>query len=233
MNKRDLPTEVYSNIRSRILNFLILPGMRISDRDIAQELGLSRTPVREALIRLAGNGLVQVIHNRGFSVRQFTIKEVRNIYSVREALELLAISLVIERMDVEISKSMKSVLHSYRPTGSVPNINEFNKADEDFHQFITKNCDNELLENQLNSLRDQLAVLRRYAHLFSEDWRSSYEEETYEQHRAIYEHMVQGNVEEAKKAASVHIKASMDSVIDALENQLSVEKKSIILTKSS
>ena len=88
MVKKDLKkNEVYSDLRSRIVNFTLLPGDRVSDKEIANELAISRTPVREALVRLSGEGLVQAIPNRGFRVKVFTLKEIEDLYTFRESLE--------------------------------------------------------------------------------------------------------------------------------------------------
>ena len=216
MNKKDLPSEIYSLIRSRILTFKILQGVKISDKDIASELNVSRTPVREALIRLAGHGLVQSLHNRGFKVREFTIKEVEDIYILREALELLAVKLAYKNQDKEKIRVMQELLDRCSGLVASGNRNAFNKADEDFHKLIAEFSGNQPLKAQLDSLYDQLAILRRYAHLLSENWRGTYEEETYKQHLKIFEHMLNGELTKAKQAMARHIRASMNSVVDAL-----------------
>jgi len=221
MNKKDLPTEVYSLLRSRILNFSILPGVKISDKDIAEELGISRTPVREALIRLAGHGLVQSMHNRGFSVREFTVKEVEDIYTLRNALELLAVKLAMKNLDKERIQVLQKLLDSYPDLIASGNRNEFNRADEDFHMLIAEFSENRPLKSQLNSLHDQLGILRRYAHLLSDSWRVTYEGETYNQHLKIFKHMIDGELSKAKQAMSRHIGASMNSVLAVLENDRS------------
>ena len=220
MNKNDLPSEIYSLIRSRILAFKILPGVKISDKDIAGELGVSRTPVREALIRLAGHGLVRSLHNRGFTAREFSIKEVEDIYTLREALELLAVKLAHKNLDKEKIRAMQKLLDGYPELIASGNRNTFNQADEDFHMLIAAFSDNQPLEAQLNSLHDQLAILRRYTHLLSESWRVTYEEETYQQHLKIFEHMLDAELTKAQQAMSRHIKASMNSVVAALEQNL-------------
>ncbi len=217
MNKKNLPTEIYLLLRSRILSFKILPGVKISDKEIAEELGISRTPVREALIRLTAHGLVQSLHNKGFTVREFSVKEVQDIYTLREALEVLAVKLAIRNMNPERVQVLETLLSSYPSLIASKNSNEFNKADENFHTCIAEFSDNVALKNQLNSLHDQLAILRRYAHLLSERWRDAYEEETYRDHRNIFNYMINNELTKAEQAMSKHIKASMDSVVTALK----------------
>jgi DNA-binding GntR family transcriptional regulator len=216
MNRKDLATEVYQILRGRILDFKVLPGVKISDAELAKELGISRTPVREALIRLCAHGLVQSSHNRGFSVRVFTIKEVRDLYALREALELLSVKLAIGRMGLDQVAALENLLGTYPELIESRNRARFNQADEDFHLMIAGFSDNRVLEMQLNSLHDQLAILRRYAHLLAENHRQAYEEETYREHLRIFNHMALGKVEDATQAMATHIVASMNSVIEAL-----------------
>jgi DNA-binding GntR family transcriptional regulator len=219
MNKKDLKKEVYNELRARILNAVILPGVRISDKDIAKELGTSRTPVREALIRLGDHGLVQAVHNRGFTVREFTIKEVKDIYIVREALEVLAIGLTAENLDSQKRQTIQDLLDEYPQLIASGSRNAFNRADEKFHLLIARFSDNALLVKQLNSLHDQLAILRRYAHLLADGPRKRYEEDTYREHLAVFELLVQGEMPRAKQVLAQHIQASMHSVIEVLEKR--------------
>ena len=219
MNKKDLKQEVYKELRTRILNALILPGVRISDKKIAEELGTSRTPVREALIRLADHGLVQAVHNRGFTVREFSVREVRDIYVVREALEVLAIGLSAAHLDGPKKQKLKDLLDRYPNLIASGSRDAFNRADEEFHLLIAQFSANALLVRQLNSLHDQLAILRRYTHLLIDGPRKRYEEDTYREHWAIFELLEQGKVSQAQKALGQHIQASMESVIEVLEKR--------------
>ena len=220
MNKKDLTAEVYEELRSRILDFKMMPGVRISDKDIAEELGLSRTPVRQALIRLSGRGLVSAHHNRGFFVKLFTIKEVQDLYTVRRALELLALELAIPRLTPNHSSRFKALLDRYQALIESPDRHAFNKWDEDFHMHIARVADNQLLETQLDTLHDQLAVLRRYAHLLA-DWPKRYESDTYADHLEIFNRMGEKNLEGAASSMARHIEESKIYVVEALKKNLS------------
>lgn len=220
MNKKNIPAEMYSLIRSRILSFKLLPGVKVSDKDIAKEFGTSRTPVREALIRLADHGLVTALHNKGFTVRQFSIKDVEDIYILREALEILAVKLTIKNYDKTLINKITKHVDTYPDLIASRNRNGFNKADEEFHLLIAQGSDNQSLIEQLNTLHDQLAVLRRYAHLLSNDPTEAYETETYTQHRQILNCIVKKDVQTAATLMSEHIFDSMDSVLDAMKQNL-------------
>ena len=107
MTKRKLTKTVYEIVKSSILTFRYLPGLKISDDEIAREIGISRTPVREALNRLAEQGLLESRPNRGFWVKTFSEKEVIDLYTLRASLECLAVELVSKKMNAKIGKSLK------------------------------------------------------------------------------------------------------------------------------
>ena len=91
MNKRALTHESLLWLKKQILTFKLLPGVRISDKEVAEQLGISCSPVREALIHLAEQGLVEGRHNRGFTVKMFSIKEIEDLYTLRATLESMAV----------------------------------------------------------------------------------------------------------------------------------------------
>ena len=220
MNKKNLPIKIYDIIRNRILSFKLLPGVKISDKEIAAEFGISRTPVREALIRLTNQGLVTSLHNRGFTVRQFSIKEIEDIYLLREAMEILAVKLVIQRLKNETVDQIDKLIEEYPTLMTSGSRKDFNRADEHFHLFIAEHSENALLKEQLASLHDQLAVLRRHAYLLSQESLETYEDETFKQHLEVLDYIRNHDEKNAVDAMSRHVRASMDSVIAALKDNL-------------
>ena len=209
MVKKDLKkNEVYSELRSRIVNFTLLPGDRVSDKEIANELAISRTPVREALVRLSGEGLVQAIPNRGFRVKVFSIKEIEDLYTLRESLENLSIRLATPKLDEARIRAMRNLMKKYPGLMDTENLPGFNKADEEFHHNIAQYSENVLLRQTLFNLQGQLRIIRRYQHL-----RANSFEETYDEHSRILDHMIGGEVVEAQKIMSEHIMESMIHII--------------------
>jgi len=214
MNREDLTGRAFRELRRQILNFRLLPGVRISDKEVAEVMGLSRTPVREALIRLAGQGLVQARHNRGFTVRVFTIKEVEDLYTLRENLETMAVRLATERMDREKEKALRLHLERYPGLVAKGNLVRFNETDNEFHDLIARMSGNDLLAKTLGGLHDQLRLVRRYQHLHPDSFRH-----TYQEHGRIVDYMVLGEARQARTAISRHILNSMALVIKMLESE--------------
>lgn len=209
--KRDRAAQVFEILKHRILNFQLSPGVKISDKEVAESLGISRTPVREALNRLAEQGLVEFRPNRGFAVKVFSKKEVRDHYVLRETLESLAVELATPQLDQRKIKVMKDLLKTYVSLLKSGDLARFNDADERFHDLIALYSGNSALYETLKNLHGRIRIIRRYDHL-----RSSSFQETYEEHSEILTHMVRGDVTKAKKAMSSHILNSMKVVMKAL-----------------
>lgn len=96
MKKKSLSSIVYDNLKTKILNNELLPGDKLIEMDIAKELGVSRTPVREALSRLSEEGLAENFPRKSFIVSKISLRKAKDLYDVRTALEPLAIKLVAQ-----------------------------------------------------------------------------------------------------------------------------------------
>ncbi len=205
---------VLEYIRSRILNFSFLPGVKISDDEIAKILGTSRTPVREALNRLAEQRLVESRPNRGFVVKVFTRKEVADHYMLREALECLAVRLAIQSITREEIKSLKGLLATYPAIMKSHDIARFNEVDERFHDLIALYSGNVALHEAVRNLHGRIRIIRRYDHI-----RATSFQETYEEHQLILDYVVRKDVRRAVKLMSSHILNSMKVVMQIVPEQ--------------
>lgn len=211
MKKRDISGKVYDELTSRIRNFHLLPGVRISDEEVARELGVSRTPVREALNRLAEQGLVKMRPNKGFWVSTFSKKEVEDLYILRDVLERLAVALTIKNLNGKRERKLRANLEKYHKLIRVKNLAGFNDADEEFHDLIAQFSENTALYQTLKNLSGKIRIIRRYDHL-----RPTSFQETYEEHKQILEQMVAGDSIKARRAMSRHIINSMKTVLRTL-----------------
>ncbi|MEW6264945.1 MAG: GntR family transcriptional regulator [Thermodesulfobacteriota bacterium] len=214
MTKKDLTQEVFLELRSRILNFKLLPGVRVSDKEMAEKFGLSRTPVREALIRLAEQGLLEARHNRGFTVKVFSTREVQDLYTLRATLEEMAVDLTTKNLDREKAQTLRDILAAYPALMKDQNLAGFNDADEAFHRQIADYSHNALLAQTLKSLQGQVRLARLYDHLRPVSFM-----ETYREHTQILEHMTRGEAARARKAMARHILNSMKIIIKILEGR--------------
>jgi GntR family transcriptional regulator, rspAB operon transcriptional repressor len=205
---RKLSANILDHIKSRILNFSLLPGVKISDEEIAKVFGTSRSPVREALNRLVEQELVEYRPNRGFTVKVFTRKEVADHYVLREALESLAVRLAAQSMGHEEVKSLEDLLETYPAVMKSQDLARFNECDERFHDLIALYSGNASLHKALRNLHGIIRIIRRYDHI-----RAGNFQDTFEEHQLILKHMIAKDAPEAVRLMSLHIIKSMELVM--------------------
>lgn len=212
MKDKNLVQNTALYLKNQILNFKMLPGVKISDKEVAQQLGISRSPVREALIQLAEQGLVDVRYNKGVTVKDFSIKEVEDLYTLRAALESLAVNLTTKNMDQRKLRALESLLNSYTKIIHDNDPVAFNNADQKFHELIAIYSDNQPLAQHLKNLQGQVRLIRRYEHL-----RATSFQETYDEHSEILHHISASNSAKAQRAMSAHILRSMRVIVHILK----------------
>lgn len=206
--KQNLSVKVSDVIREKILDFSLAPGFRLSDNQIAQDMEISRSPVREALNRLTAEGIVEALTNRGFIVKKFGIKEIEDLYVLRERLETLAVELATLNLDTSRQKALEALLRNARSSHENRDLKGFNASDEAFHDMIALYSENQPLGEMLKNLRGKIRVTRRYDHL-----RPGSLEEAHESHLDILASMIQKDVKGAKEKMSSHIIISMKAIL--------------------
>lgn len=153
----DMVERIAATLKEQILEGTLAPGQRLISRDLIEELGVSRGPLREAFRRLAADRLVQIIPNRGALVRRLSHDEIINLFQIREALEGQAARLAAERIDEGDNRLMfqeivdQGALHKARQE-----IHPFIVHNREFHQAIVKLSGNPELGELID--RYQLAV---------------------------------------------------------------------------
>lgn len=191
---------VFQTLRQAILKGELEPGERLMEIQLAERLGVSRTPVREAIRKLELEGLVVMIPRKGAEVASITEKNVRDVLEVRKALEELAVTLACQRMDEsQFGKfdEQNSVFEEALKTGD---FTEIARQDIDFHEVIYLAAGNERLQQMLNNLQEQM-YRYRLEYIKEEQQRSKLVQE----HQEIAEAIQTRNVERAKSAIRLHI----------------------------
>ncbi len=205
----DLPVslneEAYRRIRAAIEAKAVGNGEPLSEARLARKLGISRTPVREALKRLAVEGLVEVFPRRGTFVRIPNMARTREIFQVREALEGMAARLATPLVDArELSEFRARIEASHRRNDA----QEVFRVGRSFHSWIAAHCGNNLLIEYLTSLRSQIdAVFSIGAHLPGQMDRS------YREYRSIMHAMKLGNADRAEAAMRRHIASVRNNLL--------------------
>ena len=153
-NLREL---VLQHVRSEIISGQSAPGSMYSVPSLATALGVSTTPVREALLELARSGLIEPLRNRGFKVVAPTLTQLRNLFDMRELLELFAAEQVALKRKKDLSglRILADDIAKAVVSGSVP---DYLETDRRFHHALTEEADNELLTETVMGLRDKMRL---------------------------------------------------------------------------
>jgi DNA-binding GntR family transcriptional regulator len=202
-------------IKRLILNGTYRPGERVKEAEIAQALGVSRSPVREAVVHLANEGLIKLHLQRGAFVREFDMREVRELYEVREAVEVKAVRLAAERAGEEDLAELREFLDSVEgaleehdasstdglrgrtPTDPYP-------LDLDYHREVAMLSKNERLTHYVMEVNTQLYLAKLKATAPPGRAMGAHEE-----HLAIYEAIRSGDPDAAEKAMKLNIRNSL------------------------
>jgi DNA-binding GntR family transcriptional regulator len=148
---------VYAHIRDLILTNVLRPGQKLVDRDLAEQLGVSRTPVREALGRLAMMGLVEARSRRGYYVKQYTAEEMTDLYKFRKILEVSAARLAAINADASQMQEFEAILIKSEELAANPSNHAKTVAlDLELHELIARASGNKSLHQAIKALMDKV-----------------------------------------------------------------------------
>ncbi len=159
-NKVPLTTEAYDTIKHQIIDLHLRPGEIIMVQQLSRKLGISRTPVREALVRLKNEGLVESAEGRKFKVCELTLDTIIEIYDIRECLESLAIGRVSEIVTKTQMNHLKNILAKMKVALENKNYDSFFEQDSNFHNYIIEACGNKILKTLMKQLNDKVQRIR-------------------------------------------------------------------------
>lgn len=163
----NLTTEVYEQLRQAIVEGSIRPNERLIESDLAERLDVSRTPVRESMLRLAGDGLI-VSYRRGWVVREHSADEIREVFEVRAALEGFAAGLAAQRATDSELKAIEAIHQSYIDSIQGSSRGHLVAHNDAFHEAIIAAARNQLLAEQIHR-NGQYYFIHRIAGFLSDE----------------------------------------------------------------
>lgn len=214
---------VFNTLRRAILTGELKPGERLMEIHLANKLGVSRTPIREAIRKLELEGLVIMIPRRGAEVAQITEKSLKDVLEVRRALDALCVELACDRISEEEKAQLRQACDTFERATRTKNVTAIAEADVALHDIIVQATENKRLIQLINNLSEQMY---RYRFEYIKD--ESRHDNLVEEHRMIYESILENDKERAAQAAKLHIDNQEKSIIRQirLENeQLEMRKR--------
>ena len=191
-------------VKARVLTGAFRGGELISEGEVASALGMSRTPVREAFLRLEAEGLLRLYPQRGALVVPVSPEEVRSVIEARLVLEQFAVRKVVRRSPAARAAAferMSRELERQREAGSAEDLREFLDSDRIFHSVMVDDADNSILADFYASLRDrQMRMIGQSTVAYPERIPTILDE-----HREIAEAVRDGDLERTLSAVKIHL----------------------------
>ncbi len=209
-NYQPLRDVVFETLRDAIIQGRLRPGERLMEIQLAEEMGVSRTPVREALRKLELEGLIVMIPRKGAYVAGISVKDIVDVFEVRAALESLAAGLAAERItDQELEELERALVQISEASGS--NLDAVVQTDTNFHEIIYRASRNQRLTQLITNLQEQIQRFRTTS--LAQPGRTK---TAIEEHRKIVEAISERNVELAQALAREHIENAEQSLLSVL-----------------
>ena len=205
----------YASLRREILSWELLPGTVLAEVEISQRLGISRTPVREALARLVSDGLAEPLGGRGLVVSGVSAENVVELFELREALEVQAVSLAAARRDPAPFLALQGELRDVPAllAGPDPGHNAFYELVTRFDDAVSDAVRNPFLAQALAGVRTHLSRIRRLSRDNPERLNDAARE-----HLLIVDAILEGDERLAVAATLVHLNRSLTSTLGSLSS---------------
>jgi DNA-binding GntR family transcriptional regulator len=211
----NLSAQVYNQIKTLILGNEILPGQKLHHQELSERLGVSRTPVREALTRLVQEGYVSLLPNRGFTCKEIRLQEADELYQLREALEAFAVEKAIENLTDAALAALSAKMNLYGRDVQKRFTRDRLVYDQDVHLEIAHLSGNETLTKTLAQVFERIILKRRTDGLYDPARGVT----AHHEHLKLLQAMKRRNTQDAVKIVRAHIRAGKDNVLTDLKQR--------------
>jgi len=220
---------VYEALKEAILNNEYLPGDVVSIELIARELGVSTTPVREAVARLSAEGLVRQAPNKGVRIAPITRRDVHDVYEVRKILEPYAAGVAakkatqdpeLKRKFLQVKKAAEKVANVLASNSAAPFYKAYLQVDLQLEQLMIEAVENGLLQRLIASVSSDSRRIRSFAEASSNSSAIEMMRTINEEHLCIIDAIIDGNIERAQKSVEKHLDNAERRTITQLEGAI-------------
>jgi DNA-binding GntR family transcriptional regulator len=209
IQRQSLEEQTYARLRAAIIERRIVPGQRVPVDRLAQEFGISRTPILNALKRLAQERVVDCISRRGVFVRRFSKREMARLFEVREALEGMAVRLAAARIAPREIRALEKLFRGFDGPPTAARIRRYIERDRYFHWRLVELAGNEQLMAALDSVNMMFFAYQ--------DGVVRPPVETVPEHRAILKALGRRDPDASETAMRVHIRRSIERLVQEAE----------------
>jgi len=211
----NLSARVYHEIKGLILRNQIMPGQKLQHQDLSDRLGVSRTPVREALTRLVQEGYVNLLPNRGFICKEINLQEAEELYDLREALEAFAVEKAVEKLDDNVLERLWQKMELYGRDIQKRFTRERLVYDQELHLEIAEIAGNDTLTKTLRQVFERIVLKRKTDGLYDQARGLS----AHQEHLRLLEAMAKRDVDKAVSIVREHIREGKRNVLEDLKQR--------------
>lgn len=209
---KSLEEEVFLRLEEDILGGVLKKGDSLTENSLATKLGASRTPIRGALHKLAEEGLIELVPNKGAMVIGVTAEDLIDIYTIRMRLEGLASAEAAKKISEEDKKTLLDAVELSEFYIGKKDAERLKELDSQFHNTIYKASGNRLLDKTLSELHRSIRGYRKLSLTVKDRLSASVTE-----HRAIYEAIAAGDAEAADRLTSGHVAAALENLLSTIK----------------
>jgi DNA-binding GntR family transcriptional regulator len=211
--KKSTSDLIFEALRESILTGELLPGTPLIEKNLAEEFGVSKTPIREALHHLSHIGLADMETAKGATVHTLTSDEIKDIWEMRQYLEPLALELSIPHLTDEEIGDLNDILNDAKQALDDNDMKTLSQINTEFHEMLYCKADNHLLVQWLDSLSDRRRLVSM--HIWGIENNS---QDEWQEHRAILDAVVVRDIPKASQALKDHISNFNKQVLAHIKN---------------
>jgi DNA-binding GntR family transcriptional regulator len=211
---KSLKEQAYDKLKTLIITGALEPGALHNEKRLAEALGVSRTPVREALLELSREGMVAFVPGKGVEICKLTEQQVREVFEIRRIIEGYIIKKIAARLtDADVAEIDKNINNQEKML-STPERPAFIEYDKQFHLYLASKIGNKQIESILDNLRDQMHLMGIRA--IEDDSRMK---QVIDEHRAIFSGLKERNPQKAFDALINHLENTEKTIAEKIETQ--------------
>lgn len=203
--------QVYQLLKNEICNCVYAPGQWLQEKELANRLQVSRSPIREALRQLAGDGLVVEQPNKGVFVKAFTLREIEEIFEMRVMMESYAVLHSPAHLTNENKEKLIGFIDALTAAHREDNLKKYIEIDSDLHNYIIYLGGNNLLVDSYSRVHAMIEQFRIYSLMRHERF-----DESVEEHRQMVHAIITGAAEEADEVNRKHLQLAKEKIIEYL-----------------
>ncbi len=201
---------IHNELRTMAITFQFRPGERLNEAILAKELGVSRTPLREALNRLSGEGFLTFSVNQGFYRKPLDVKEIFDLYEFRQQMEIAAIRMAVERANDAALQELEDFAVQSADESTNRTVDQLISLDEEFHERLVRLTGNVELVKNLRNVNARIQYVR---------WvdMNGRRADTQSQHKQIVRALRERKTEECVRLMNEHIGHRIEQIIEKVE----------------